>query len=73
MQGLLFLSVTINILGLVAWFFYRRELTEVLVQIKRIKKGKSHTYLKRIGFSKRNQELIEHSDMPSIGRRASAR
>ncbi|KFN93160.1 sensor histidine kinase [Tetragenococcus muriaticus] len=59
MIWILFISMGINLLLIVAWIFYHRELKDMILQIKTIKQGNSHTPLKRIGFSKRNRQVIE--------------
>ncbi|MDN6139314.1 MAG: HAMP domain-containing histidine kinase [Tetragenococcus koreensis] len=59
MIWILFISIGINLLLIIAWIFYRRELKDMILQIKTIKQGNSHTPLKRIGFSKRNRQLVE--------------
>jgi len=56
---ILFISMGINLLAVLAWIFYYRELKEMILQIKTIKQGNSHAPLKKIGFSKRNRQIVE--------------
>lgn len=59
MQVLLFISLALNLLTVLAVLFYQRELKTVIEQIKRIKNGKSYATLKRPGLSKANREVVE--------------
>ncbi|AYW46247.1 HAMP domain-containing histidine kinase [Tetragenococcus koreensis] len=59
MVWILFISIGINLLLIVSWIFYYHELKGMIRQIKIIKQGNSHAPLKRIGFSRRNQQLVE--------------
>lgn len=59
MIWILFISIGINLLLIIVWIFYYHELKDMIRQIKTIKRGNSHAPLKRIGFSRRNQQLVE--------------
>ena len=59
MIWILYISIGINLLLILAWIFYYRELKDMILQVKAIKQGNSRTPLKRVGVSKRHLQLVE--------------
>ncbi|MDN6599308.1 MAG: HAMP domain-containing histidine kinase [Tetragenococcus koreensis] len=59
MIWILYISIGINVLLILAWIFYYRELKDMILQVKAIKQGNSRAPLKRVGVSKRHLQLVE--------------
>lgn len=56
---LLFISLGFNLLLIFIGLFFQRDLKDAIRQVQKIKKGNSRAPLKRIGFSKKSQQLVE--------------